>query len=155
VQELDFLEDDGIFRAEFESKFIPVNGAPYFVLAVFDNAATTDFDFYPSEKAKFSVWALGVLFKGGTQNYYGFEHSVKSEGIYDLEFVIAVTACTVEFDLEVNGGIIAHYKPQSGEVRTEKINISSSLKAGKNSFRIIPQNNGCLIMDYMELRKVQ
>jgi len=155
AEKLDFLEDDGIYRAEFESKFIPVNGTPYFILAVFDNAPSTDFGFYPSEKVNFSVWALGVLFKGGTQNYYGFEHSVKREGTYDLEFAIAATECTVGFDIEVNGEIKAHYKPQPGPVRTEIISFSGHLKAGKNSFRIIPRNNGCLVMDYLEMRKDQ
>lgn len=152
-QQLEFIEDDGKYRVEFESKFIPVYGTPYFILGIWDHLISEEFKFIPNGSAKFRFMALGVLFQGTDERLYGFEHSVKNGGNYELELAIAVTECTAGFDIEINGIKTAHYKPEKGQVRIEKFKFSSSLKAGKNIFKIIPEKDGCIILDYMDMKK--
>ncbi|HRZ78928.1 MAG TPA: hypothetical protein P5044_02870 [bacterium] len=149
LEKLGFLDDDGIYNVEFESKFIPVMGEPYFIFTVFSNVPSSDFEYEPTDKVDMSMWGLGVLFRGGDRSYYGFEHSVKTAGEYELELSIVATECTVPFDIEVNGQIKSSYLPQKGPDRTEKIKFPAHLNAGKNSFRIMPQKDGCLILDRM------
>jgi len=97
--------------------------------------------------------ALGVLFRGGAENYYGFEHSVKNGGEYTIDLGIITTECLVEFFVEVNGIKTARYKPDKNGISNEKVSFWTKLKDGKNRFRIVPVIDGCIVLDYMTINQ--
>jgi len=149
-EKLHFLEDNGSYKVEFELKFIPSAGQPFFVSPMLETHASSEFSYSPTENVRFSMNALGVLFQEGKDNYYGFEHSVKTEGEYKIELGIIATECLVEFFVEVNGIKTAHYKPVDKNIRNEMVSFTAFLKAGKNKFRIVPVIDGCIVLDYMK-----
>jgi len=153
VEKLHFLEDDGSYKVEFELKFIPSAGQPFFVSPMLETHDSSEFSYTQTENVRFGMNALGVLFRGGTENYYGFEHSVKKGGEYTIDLGIIETECLVEFFVEVNGVKTARYKPVDKNIRNEMISFTAWLKAGKNKFRIVPVNNGCMVLDYMVINQ--
>ncbi|HQM85967.1 MAG TPA: hypothetical protein PLD55_14910 [bacterium] len=153
LQELDFLEDNGSYKVEFELKFIPSAGQPFFVLPMLENRDSSEFSYSQTENVRFSMNALGVLFRAGGYNYYEFEHSVKKGGDYTIDLGIIATECLVEFFVEVNGIKTAHYKPDKHGISNEKIPFQTKLKDGKNRFRIVPVIDGCIVLDYMTINQ--
>lgn len=153
LEKLHFLNDDGSYKVEFELKFIPSAGQPFFVLPMLENRDSSKFSYSQTENVRFSMNALGVLFRGGTENYYGFEHSVKNGGDYTIDLGIIATECLVEFYVEINGIKTGHYKPVDKNIRNEIISFTAQFKAGKNKFRIVPVIDGCIVLDYMTINQ--
>lgn len=149
LESLDFLEDDGCYKVEFELKLISSCGQPFFVSPMLENMDSSEFSYSSSENVKFSMNALGVLFRESPDNYYEFEHSVKKGGEYRIDLGIIATECLVEFYIEVNGVKTAYYRPDKKEISNETITFKAILKDGKNRFRIVPVKEGCIVLDYM------
>jgi len=153
AEKLHFLDDDGSYKVELELKFIPSAGQPFFVSPMVENRDSSEFSYTQTENVRFSMNALGVLFRGGAENYYEFEHSVKTEGEFEIELGIIATECLVDFFVETNGIKTAHYKPVDKNIRNEIISFTAQLKAGKNKFRIVPVIDGCIVLDYMTINQ--
>ncbi len=153
---LDFLDDDGRFRVEFEGKAIPLKGEPVFTKILFPDKEDKVFDFKPAEDINLSFAALGILFEDRDKSYFKFEHSVKSEGLYQMETTLLTTGCTVAFDIEVNGKRKGYFKPQTDQQEMVKFTFDAYLNEGKNSFSIIPvpRTEGCLVLDYMTITRI-
>jgi len=152
IMEIPFLEDDGKYHAEFEMKFIPLKGKPKFILGFYHIHQAQTFEFNPTPDVEFSYGAQGVLFDS-QEEFYEFEHSVKTSGNYKIDIVVVETGCTVKFSVLVNGLQKTEFIPEKGEISLKKITFTSQLNAGKNTVRIIPHNEGCLILDYMDVSR--
>lgn len=153
LEKLHFLDDDGSYKVEFELKFIPSAGQLFFVFPMLETHDLSEFSYSQTENVRFSMNALGVLFRAGGYNYYEFEHSVKKGGDYTIDLGIIATECLVEFFVEVNGIKTAHYKPDKHGISNEKIPFQTKLKDGKNRFRIVPVIDGCIVLDYMTINQ--
>jgi hypothetical protein len=151
---LDFMDDDGVAGLLFPLKSIPVSGAPYFVYPLFEGAEDDRFSFVPSPDVNFHFVVMGVLFNGKGENFYGFEHSMKTEGLYDIYITLIVTDCTVDFHVEVNGEKRGVFLKGENPQKMRKLEFAAPLKAGRNSFKIVPLDDGCLVLDYMFVDKV-
>ncbi len=152
IIEIPFLEDDGKYHTEFEIKFIPLRGKPKFVLGILHINEAPVFDFTPAENVEFRHGAIGVLFDS-QEEFYEFEHSVKQNGDYEIDLAIVETGCTVNFSIEVNSENKIDFHPSENGIRMGKITFISKLNAGRNTFKIIPHDKGCLILDYMDISK--
>ena len=112
---------------------------------------------YLSENFKFDDTGLFIIFNElGEESFYGFEHSVKNEGIYDFKLtVVPATRCRLKFHVEVNGVKSPSYQhpetPWDGF--SQSLEFSAELKKGKNKFRIVPEAAGCMIVSDMILQK--
>jgi len=145
-----FLENDGYSRIEFEGKHIPLSGSLKYVLMMHPEVPVDLFGFVPDKKHEISFYTLALLFDEGIDSYYKFEHSIKEEGVYRLDIKLINTKCTTLFDIEINGVKRTTYHPAAEVV--SKHSFVSPLKAGRNTFRIIPHNKGCLVLDYMDIQ---
>ncbi|HOB71686.1 MAG TPA: hypothetical protein PKM18_07865, partial [bacterium] len=100
-----------------------------------------------------SFFTLALLFDGRGDSHYQFEHSIKKEGGYKLEIKVINTKCSTGFDIEINGSKQTTYHPD--EEGVYKHSFFSPLNSGRNTFKIIPHDKGCLILDYMDISKTQ
>ena len=151
LSEVPFLENDDSYHAEIEMKFIPLRGKPKFVIGFLHIIEASFFDFKPTDNVNFSYGAQGILFDKSRENFYEFEHSVKNSGNYMVNIALVQTACTVKFSVMVNGTAATEFNPDNTGITIKMITFPSPLNAGKNTFRIIPHNEGCLILDYMNI----
>jgi hypothetical protein len=153
VRQIGFLENDGYSRVEFEGKHLPLSGSPKYVLMMHSGIPVDLFSFVPDEKYEISFFTLALLFDGRGDSHYQFEHSIKKEGGYKLEIKVINTKCSTGFDIEINGSKQTTYHPD--EEGVYKHSFFSPLNSGRNTFKIIPHDKGCLILDYMDISKTQ
>lgn len=145
-----FMEDDGRSRIELEGKYFPLSGMPQFVLIMFPQMPAEPFHFKPDKRLETSLMLLGILFDGRKDSFHEFEHSMKNGGNFKIELKIIATECITGFDIEINGVQRVSYIPAEKD-GVEKTTFTSPLNTGRNTFKIIPHNNGCIILDYMDI----
>lgn len=159
AEKLSFLEDDGIYYANFGHKMIPAEGQPQMVY-VMDNSYNKILEDilgpYRSDNFKFDDQGLFIIFgeKAG-QNYYGFEQSVKREGIYNVKITMIPTKCTPNFSVEINGIKSAAYAHEDtgNDGSPYVLEFDGTMQSGRNKLKIVPEANGCLILSDMILQK--
>ena len=160
AEELGFAEDDGSSLVIFGKNVLPSDGQPtlaYMLGNLYNPIAENAFGPYLSENFKFDNTGLFMIFNElGEESFYGFEHSVKSEGTYDFKLtVVPATRCRSNFHLEVNGVKSQSYRhpeaPWDGF--SQSLEGSAELKKGKNKFKIVPESPGCMIVSDMLLQK--
>ena len=159
AEKIPFLEDDGRYYTNFGHKMVPSDGSPQMVY-VLDNSYNKVLEdilgSYRSDNFRFDDQGLFIIFgdKAG-KNYYGFEQSVKSEGIYDIRITMIPTKCTPDFYVESNGiksGTYVHAGTENDGL-PYLLEFSAEMKKGKNKLKIVPKSNGCLILSDMILQK--
>jgi hypothetical protein len=155
AEKLPFLEDDGKYGFIFATKSIPVRGSPKYISPVMPHFPNDFFSYQPDPEIEISTVAFGILFEGGDENYYGFEHSVKRAGDYEIKTAVIETECIVDFDVKVNGKNGAHFEFERDKDKLTILSFTAPLKAGRNSFTIVPNDNGCLVLDYMLMSRVE
>ncbi|MGI6395535.1 MAG: hypothetical protein ACOX2F_12560 [bacterium] len=141
--EIPFLEDDGNYHIIMEMKSIPTKGSPQVVGIV--ESSTFGVSNFTS--------AAGLLFDGRENSFFEFEHSIKSSGNYKIELAAIEFECSTGFIVEVNGVKKGEFHPTSKEMLTKMFSFSTPLKSGKNSFRITPLSNGCIVLDFIDILK--
>ena len=154
VRETSFIKNDDHFVTEFELKVIPTSGIPYFVLGIWPNFVEEELGFYPGSKIPFRLMGLLIQFRKGRENWYGFEQSVVNSGRYELELGYAASSCATGFDIEINGKIAFSIDPKIDPAKVQKTIFEADLKKGRNKFRIIPKKDGCIVLDYLDVGKV-
>ncbi|MBO4710759.1 hypothetical protein J5681_02440 [bacterium] len=159
AKELDFIEDDGISYVNFGKKITPTDGQPTlaYILDNSYNKIAEDFlGHYLSKDFKFDEVGLFMIFGDlKDDSYYGFEHSLKDGGFYDLKLTMIPTKCTSNFYIEINGIKSAGYIHENteGDGQPHRIYFNAEMNKGRNKFKIVPESKGCLILSDMILKK--
>jgi len=154
VKEKSFIKNDDHFVTEFELKVLPTSGLPDFVLGIWPNYVNEEQGFLPGNSIPFRLMGLLVEFKEGRENWYGFEHSVVNPGRYSLELGYIASTCATGFDIEINGVNTFSVDPLIDPQKAQKAVFETDLKKGRNKFRIIPKKEGCIVLDYLDVGKI-
>ena len=159
AEKIPFLKDDGRYYANFGHKMLPASGQPQMV-SILDNSYNKVLEDvlgpYLSENFRFEEQGIFIIFGEKTEkNYYGFEQSVKSEGIYDIRITMIPTKCTPNFSIEINEVKSVSYTHENTENDglPYTLEFDGKMKSGKNKLKIVPEANGCLILSDMILQK--
>jgi hypothetical protein len=151
AEEIGFLENDGRFVVEFEAKAIPSSGLPHYILGVTPEFYKANYGIPEPGNIPFRFLGLLIEFKEGKENWYGFQHSVKNEGKYNFELGFVALTCATSFTIEINGEIVLTINPEIDPQKIQKIQFEGQLQKGRNRFRILPQKDGCVILDYLDM----
>ena len=154
---LGFLDNDNVYYIDFMAKNMPTSGLPKFVSGVMGqgNKFTEDFfGYHPSEKSV--LWGVGIVFgEPDSKNYYDVEHTLKEDGIYNIELIFVPTECTPNFHVEINGIKSASYNNSNKEDLSlpQSLEFTAAMRKGKNTIKFVPEANGCLILGNAVLQK--
>lgn len=151
LREVDFMKNDDKFAVEFELKSFSSDGLPFYILPLWPNYVESDLGFFPGKDIPFRYMGLLIQFRKGKGNWYGFEHSVINSGGYQLELAYTASSCATAFDIEVNGVKAFSIDPKINPEEVQKAVFEAKLKKGRNKFRIIPEKDGCIVLDYLDM----
>ncbi len=157
AKKIDFIEDDGVSYISFLAKDLALSGLPkfhYVILGAGNKFAEDFFDYHPPENSTFA--GTGIVFgEPDGKNYYDHEHSLKEGGKYDCRLTFVATGCTTKFYVDINGIKSASYNNAGNEKQSlpQTLEFTAEMKKGKNSIKIVPEANGCLILSDMILQK--
>ena len=157
LTKLDFMEDDGVSYIHFVAKDMPISGYPKFIYGIIGPGNKfTEYFFKYHPPATSNFMGTGIVFgEPDGKNYYGQEHTLKEDGIYDVKVTFVPTECTPKFYVDINGIKSAAYDNTNAENLSlpHTLEFTAGMKKGRNSIKFVPEANGCLILSDMILQK--